>query len=266
MSWHDELRWLDDELAAGRISAEEYRARRARLTPPGAAAGQAVGGPQEVPGVPPQVSARGYDAAHQGPEVFSDKGAGIGSRVGVIALVVVLVGLAVGAWLLFRPMDGPDPAAGPQQAGVLAELPGQAQDMADIATFDQVAEVDYLTEQEIQVYRDNGAGGSRIALSTDDGVRVVVLVVDVRDAAAAVGARDGLEALQRDFGLTQVTGPPGVVVSANQGATGGPLTRGHYAAGNRVVRVQAQGQDGAAAQRVFDSVLAAQQQRLPADG
>lgn len=408
MSWQDELRKLDDELAAGRISADDYRSRRDQIlstavspgaqpgpntppdtppntppsTPPDAAesttmmpavpppgqqatggaedadktqivsgqdvAGQeagdadrtqAVGGwratppedpnrTQVVPGVPPQAQAAypprpapsppgGFpqpgpgqspwgneedlappwagqdfpplaaagtpDWARQGPEVFeAEKKSSPAKVLGIVAIVAVLVGVAVGAYFLFRPDNqvaepppgGEDPPATSESApsteptpeGPIVELPGDAANMSQIDTFAEVEGIDYLTPQEIQLYQAGGAGESAVAISTEDEVRIIVLVVTMSDEAAAVAARDGLGALQLRFSLTEREGPENVVTAANQQAKSGPLLRAHYASGNQVVRVQAQGKNAEGANSLFDQVLADQLEKLPADG
>lgn len=385
MSWQDELRKLDDELAAGRISADDYRSRRDQIlstavspgaqpapgagesttmmppvqSPQQASGGQggdadktqvvsghdvgesdrtqAVGGwratppedpnrTQVVPGVPPQAHAAypprpapsppgGFpqpnqppwqneedlappwagqdfpplaaagtpDWARQGPEVFeTEKKSSAGKVFGIVAIVVVLLGIAAGAYFLFRPdsqqADDPpnqdDPPQTSQSAppteetpeGPVAELPGEAANMSQVDTFEEVEGIDYLTPQEIQRYKQGGAGESAVAISTENGVRIIVLIVTMSGEPAAVQARDSLAELQLRFSLSEREGPEGVQAAANEAASRGPLLRAHYASGNQVVRVQAQGEDAEEANRLFDEVLAAQLERLPADG
>lgn len=380
MSWQDELRRLDEELATGRISADDYRSRRDAVMasavspspepappsesttvmpqiptgqptppqpgdpdktqivsgrPPDSDRTQAVGGgwvatpppntpddpnrTQIVPGVPPQAyaggrgprPAPGFDQNQppwqseeplppswsgqdfpplaasnapewtlQGPEVFeSEKKSGAGKVFGIIAIVVVLLGVAAGAYFLFRPdSNQASPGGGDKTTnetttttsekpkGPIAELPGDQQNMAQVKTFEQLKSIDYLTQQEIALYEQGGAGDASVAISTDKDVRIIVVVVTMQSPEAAVAARDALGALQLNFNLVARQSEPGVVASANPNASNGPLLRAHYASGNKVVRIQSQGKDGDVAGQLFDQVISDQLERLPADG
>jgi hypothetical protein len=388
VSWQDELRRLDEELAAGRISADDYRSRRDQIlstaVSPGAepAAGasesttmmppvqspgqgtqgtrgqggdadktqivsgqdvgdsertQSVGGwratppddpnrTQVVPGVPPQAqgsypprpappasppggfqqppwqqgeedmappwagqdfpplaAASTPDWARQGPEVFEDeKKSSTGKVLGIIAIVVVLVGVAIGAYFMFRPDESTDanppadenppatsegaPPSEEEPEGPIAELPGDRQNMSQVETFEQVKSIDYLTPQEIALYEQGGADASAVAISTEDDVRIIVLVVTMESEQAAVSTRDALNDLQLRFKLADIPAPDGVLAARNDTASSGPLTRAHYASGDSVVRIQTQGADGEAANSLFEDVLAAQLEQLPADG
>ncbi len=376
MSWQDELRALDEELAAGRISADDYRSRRDRIMatavsassdqpqPPVASESttvmppvnpnapvpdqqdadktqtvdvdrtQAVGGwratppddpnrTQVVPGVPPQSyaggrgprPAPGYDQNQpawqneeplppswagqefpplhtasgttpewtmQGPEVFeSDKKSGKGKVIGIIAIVVVLLGIATGAYFLFKPDSNNNQAGNnggggddtssvetttsAKPKGPIVELPGDQQNMAQVKTFDDLTKIDYLTQQEITLYQQGGASDASVAISTDNGVRVIVVVVTMSSPQAAAAARDALADLQIKFNLAQRESEPGVKAAANPNASNGPLQRAHYSSGDKVVRIQTQGKDGEAANKLFDQVIADQLDRLPAD-
>lgn len=395
MSWQDELRRLDEELATGRISADDYRARRDQIMsaavspggepapaapqpnesttimqpvkPPQDSGGgdadktqivpgqdvnqsdrtQVVGGgwqaqapegddasrTQVVPGVPPQsqAGAQGVrpappppqggfpppnqppwqqeqqyneelsppwggqeflplaaagtpDWARQGPEVFeNEKKSGPGKVIGIIAIVVVLLGVAAGAYFMFRPDNttaGDDteetrpPAsettseAPPEPEGPIAELPGNSVDMSDVDTFEKVVALNYLTDQEIALYQTGGATEAVIARSKDGENNVIVLITTMADAASAVTARDGLDTQQRDFGLIarEPAAPTGVLASINEAASRGPLIRAHYASGNFVVRIEVQGPDLESVNATFDELLEAQLERVPVDG
>ncbi len=390
MSWQDELRRLDEELATGRISADDYRARRdqimsAAVSPGGEPApaapqpnesttimqpvkppqqdsgdadktqivpgqnvnqsdrtqvvgggwqAQAPGGDdaartQVVPGVPPQsgsfrpappqpgpggfpppnqppwqqeqqyneelsppwggqeflpLAAAGTpDWARQGPEVFeNEKKSGTGKVIGIIAIVVVLLGVAAGAYFMFKPDNtagggGPEETktseqktseAPPEPEGPIAELPGESVDMSDVDDFEKVVALNYLTEQEIAIYQAGTAGEATIARSKVGENNVIVLIVEVADAASAVTARDGLDTQQLDFGLVarEPAAPAGVLASVNEAASRGPLIRAHYASGNFVVRIEVQGPDLESVNSTFDELLEAQLERTPVDG
>ena len=383
MSWQDELRKLDEELASGRISADDYRSRRDQImasavsptnqapgggesttvmqpvqppgqpTPGGGEDGdktqivsgqqvdsdrtQAVGGwraappddpnrTQVVPGVPPQSFAGGRgprpapgmqgpgyqgtpppweneepmaapwagqefppmgantpDWTLQGPEVFeTDKKSSKGKVIGIVAIVVVLLGIAAGAYFIFKPKDnqqagggGGDDKSSSQPAtttsekpkGPIAELPGKSSDTADVDTFQKVVELNYLTKDEINVYQTGKAGKATIALAKDGDIQFVVLVTEQSDEQAAATAATALNQIQQQFNhMTQRSAPAGVFASANEQASRGPIIRAHYASGNKVVRVQVQGPDLDKVNDAFEQVLSDQLERLPANG
>lgn len=375
MTWQDELRRLDEELATGRISADDYRTRRDRIMatavspgsepapapsesttimapitsatpPPGKPEDadktqivpggnvdsdrtQSVGGwratppedpnrTQVVPGVPqqpfansrpprpapgeqnlppwqqeeplappwagqdfpPLVTAGTPDWALQGPEVFeTKKKSGAGKVLGIIAIVVVLVGIAAGAYFLFRPdaNNQADPGGGGDKTsesvptteekpkGPIAELPGDQQNMGKVKTFTDVENIDYLTPQEIAIYQAGDASESAVAISTDSDVRIIVLVVTMSSPEAAAEARDALAALQLRFDLAERETEEGVQAAVNEKASSGPLQRAHYSSGDKVIRIQTQGKDADAANKLFDQVIVDQLDRLPAD-
>jgi hypothetical protein len=65
--------------------------------------------------------------------------------------------------------------------------------------------------------------------------------------------------------MDAVTMEPGVLAARNDEVTGGPLRRAHYASGQYVIRVQAQGKDSQQVDQLFSQVLDAQLKELPAD-
>ncbi|MCT2586583.1 hypothetical protein [Actinophytocola gossypii] len=392
MSWQDELRRLDEELAAGRISADDYRSRRDHIlstaVAPGAeppsssesttmmppvqpqqgnqnqqgdadktqiVSGQDLGDSdrtqsvgwratppddpnrtQVVPGVPPQAQAgarplrpapppgphsppEGFpqqnqqnqppwqaeenlappwagqefpplaaagtpDWARQGPEVFETEKKSSPAKVfGIIAIVVVLVGIAAGAYFLFRPDEG-DTEAGPggnenppasettappsetEPQGPIAELPGSPQDLSRIETFADVETIDHLTPEEVAIYKQGGAGDAAMALSRDNDVTVIVVYTTMTSEAAAATARDELAALQLKFQLKKIDAPAGVLASRNPDTADGQLTRAHYVSGSDLIRIQTIGQDADAANQLFEDVLADQLEMSPVDG
>ncbi len=376
MSWQDDLRRLDEVLATGRISADDYRSRRDQImatavspiagqdTPqsesttvmspvqpdqqaPGPAGDadqtqivpgqqtdsdrtQAVGWrasppddpnrTQVVPGVPPQsfagarpprpapgqdpnqppwqqeeqlpppwagqdfpplVAHNTPDWARQGPEVFeTEKKGGAGKVIAIVAIVVVLVGVAVGAYFLFgkdnkqaggssggeTSSSQPATTTSEKPKGPIAELPGEVADMADVNTFEKVVALNYLTKDEIAVYQKGGAADSTIALAKDGEIQVVVLVTEQADETAATTVAEGLDGIQQEFNhMTTREATEGVLASENEKASRGPIIRAHYASGDKVVRVQVQGPDADEVSEVFDTLLDAQLERLPAN-
>jgi hypothetical protein len=213
----------------------------------------------------------------QGPEAFDQDSSTAKRVLGVVGVIAVLAGITVGAYFLFKPARGTNPppattttattaAATPTQNPLIAPLPGNASDMSSIKTFDDVRGIDYLTNGEASAYQAGGADQAAIALSDDGGARVIVLVTRQANANKAKTTRDALADLQVSaFKLTGRDGEPGVLIAASDSTSGGPLRRAHYSSKRYVVRIQVQGRDGDDVQSLFDDVLRAQLQRLPAD-
>lgn len=383
MAWQDELRRLDEELASGRISADDYRSRRDQImasavSPSNQAPGQAgsesttvmppvqppAGGGQQggtddgdrtqivsgqqvdadrtqsvgwratppedpnrtqvVPGVPPQTFAGGRgprpapgpqggfqqtpppweteeplaapwagqefppmgantpDWTLQGPEVFeSDKKSGKGKVIAIVAIVVVLLGIAAGAYFIFKPKDNQQAGPGPDQTsssqaptttsekpkGPIADLPGDVSDTKNVDTFAKVVDLNYLTKEETNVYQTGQAGKATIALAKDGDIQIVVLVTEQADGQAAANVAQQLDGIQQQFNhMTQRSAPAGVYCSANEQASRGPIIRAHYASDKSVVRVQVQGPDLDKVNDAFEQILSDQLERLPANG
>jgi hypothetical protein len=394
LTWQDELRQLDVELASGRITADEYRTRRDRVTaaaanPSGAAQAEApqqtannpssqpvestqliapvtggqarpprtapppqhggdadrtqavnpawgaqdpgdaertqavprsgfpqggrppaspAGGfplPQyEQPGgwqgeeqLPPQWSGAelpasapwatsgfdsGFDSgrgdpwgAKQGPEVFEDSGPKTGKIVAIVAAVVLLAGLGVGAYFLWGQDSGgggqaqqppvatkpPAPTKKPNPMKI-ADLPGQQQD-TNIKDFAGVLGIGYLTPEESSAYQDAQPGKAAVVVSQlENGGRVIVMVVQVSSANAANKAVTELAQLQIGFGAAKVSNPPTNVQATKTADT----IRAHYASGDQVVRIEVQGRNQSATTASFNSVIESQLNNLPADG
>lgn len=227
----------------------------------------------------------------QGPEMFtSDTKPGATGRIVAVTLaVVVLLGIGVGAFFLFRPggqagagaptapapaqppagAAGQDtaPAAPPEPPGPpVADLPGEQRDTADITSFADVERLGYLTEGEVAAYRDAGAGEAIFRLAEDGDTSFIILAVR---AQHPIAARDELHQLQLEFRLTEVPdAPPAVLAAGNNRVSSGPpvLRRAHYVSDDWVVRVQALGSEVATVDGMFGEVLGAQLDELPADG
>lgn len=393
MTWQDELRQLDVELASGRITADEYRTRRDRVTaaaanpsgsaqaegpqqtannpgsqpvestqliapvtggqarpprnapppqhggdadrtqavkpawgaqdpgdaertqavprsgfpqggrPPASPAGgfplpqyEQPGGWQGEEQMPPQWSGAelpasapwatsgfdsGFDSgrsdpwgAKQGPEVFEDSGPKTAKIVAIVAAVVLLVGLGVGAYFLWGQNPGggqaqqppattkPAPPSKQPNPMKIADLPGRQQD-TKIKDFAGVQGLTYLTPEEASAYQDAQPGKSAVVTSQlDNGGRVIVLVVQVSSANAANNAVNGLVDLQLAFKATRVTNPPTNVQVTKTADT----IRGHYVSGDQIIRVEVSGRNQSATTASFNSVIESQLNNLPADG
>lgn len=220
----------------------------------------------------------------QGPEFFEpeQKPSGTGRIVAIVAAVVVLAGIVVGAVFLFQPSDpvvpttsGAAPQQPPPQASptspptpqsLAADLPGQVKDTSALQNSSQLSQLAYLDEQELDVLSGARSSEAAFALSEDNGTKLIILVVQNANAAAA---SDQLADLQVQFALRTISGGhTGVRVAGGDNAaeTNPVVRRAHYASGDYVVRVEASGSDVGAVQTLFQSILASQLERLPADG
>jgi hypothetical protein len=230
---------------------------------------------------PPLAAHNTPDWALQGPEVFeTEKKGGAGKVLAIVGIVVVLLGIAAGAYFLFG--KGNDDQAGPSDddrtssapttttsekpKGPIADLPGDVSDTADVNTFEKVVALNYLTKEEVAVYQQGQAATSTIALAKDDDIQIVVLVTEQADETAAGTVAEGLDGIQQEFNrMVARTAPEGVLASENLEANRGPIIRAHYASGEKVVRVQVQGPTLDKVNTTFDDVLSAQLERLPAN-
>jgi hypothetical protein len=375
LTWQDELRQLDEELAAGRISADDYRVRRdhvlaaaaspmpvqkepeakqpesgenptvtppvppvqanpqhplegdrtQQVTPgwtvgpkdndvdrtqvvPGAAGYGSMnppppGYPQHGPNpmvsrpvppwdddrLPPQWSGQdlppswgGGEFGHggeawlkQGPEVFEGGRSNTGKIVAIVAAVVVLIGVAIGAYFIWGRDSGgtasppqtntatstatttkpPDPMA-------IAELPGVAQPK-EVSRFSDVTALNYLTQAETATYQQAKPTKAAVRVSQlNNGTIVVVLVVQTASPEAAKTAVDALVEHQLTNKATKVQGPESnVTVTRFEGQL-----RAHYQHGNVVVRVEVKNADAAKAGADLERVLRAQLEVSAADG
>lgn len=220
----------------------------------------------------------------QGPESFDDKPKkGNGAKIGaIVAAVVVLAGIAFGAYMLWgrgdssagRPTETSESPAVPASQTppdpmAVAQLPGTVQNFDRIKTFTQIPSLSYLTSTELQAYQTAGAGATKfVARQLPDGSRVLMLLTTVNDPQTAQQTAGDLLSIQVRNGATRDTGvPSGVFASSIAARNNNPAqVRAHYAHQNVVVRVEVNNPDQQAAQADFTSILAAQLKALPADG
>ncbi|HJQ46020.1 MAG TPA: hypothetical protein VJ870_06815 [Amycolatopsis sp.] len=279
--------------------------QQAPYSPPGGfpqagPASPAVGFPQAAPwnapesdqsppwgagDLPPLVPSGGSEWALQGPEAFDDKPKkGNGAKIGaIVAAVVVLAGVAFGAYVLWgrdsgggtaapttqaAPASSASPAA-PDPMGV-ADIPGTAEFHDDITTFSQVPGLTYLNSDELSAYETAQPSDVKFVVhNLPDGSRAIMMLVKVNSPAAAQNAVSQLLAIQVRNGGTRLTDvPAGVLASGIDSKNGQPAqVRGHYAHHNVVVRLEVVSPNGLQpAETNFNSVLAGELQKLPADG
>ncbi|TNC27353.1 flagellar basal body-associated FliL family protein [Amycolatopsis alkalitolerans] len=236
----------------------------------------------------PPLSPGGGEAGwvQQGPESFDNKPKkGNGAKIGaIIAAVVVLAGIAVGAYFLWgksssTSADGgqaqtsqappPSPTAPPDPLAVAPDLPGTAQNFDQIKNFSQIPNLHYLTSAEASVYTSAGAGDTKfVARQLADGSRLLMIITQVSDPQSAGRAASDLLQIQIRNGAARYSNvPDNVYASAIDSKNGNPAqVRAHYAHDNVVVRIEVNNQDAQAAQADFTSILNSQLKALPANG
>ncbi|HEX5406361.1 MAG TPA: hypothetical protein VFX16_29150 [Pseudonocardiaceae bacterium] len=224
----------------------------------------------------------------QGPEVFDSSG-GRSSRARIITIIVVVVvvlGLGTGGYFLFA-KHSPSPGPGPQPLATTAtpapptttqpprdelsigDLPGNPEDHSTITTFDDAANANFLTPQEIKFYRTAGATKARLATSTNaEGVHSLVFTTQAASATAAATAVTGLSQQQLIYGMKAFAdAPTGVQVEQVARSANIPATiRAHYVHNDTIVRIQVNGNDLTQVTAVFQQVVQSQLDILPANG
>ncbi|MEV4311417.1 hypothetical protein [Actinocrispum sp. NPDC049592] len=213
----------------------------------------------------------------QGPEAF-ENGKSRGKVIAISVVVVLLIGLGVGAWLIWgkgggEPNNPPvaqssavsTPTTPPKvpNAMDIADLPGQQIDQ-QVKDFAGVSRIDYLTKEEIAAYQTAQSTDAGMVISQLDGSagRVIVLVTKAGSADLAAAAVKSLVEIQVGYKATKVTGMP-TGVTATQAAD---VIRGHFASKDKVVRIEVQAKDPAKLSSSFQDVLNDQLKVFPADG
>lgn len=236
----------------------------------------------------PPLGASGGDAGwvQQGPESSNDKPHnGNGAKIAaIVAAVVVLVGVAIGAYLLWgrsseagdggqstpQPTNDQQPSElRPPDPLAVPDLPGEAESHSNVTTFKAVSGLNYLNSSELSTYSSAGAGPAKYVVhNLDDGSTVVLLLTQVNSPAAARNAAKQLLNIQVHNGAHSVGDlPNGVYASAIDAKGGDPAQiRGHYAHGNVVVRIEVKAQSLQSAETDFSTILNAELQVLPANG
>ena len=222
----------------------------------------------------------------QGPEVFDDSGGGgKGKVIGIVVAIVLLAGIAFGAyWIWGRGESTPTAGGGttettappttttsqpPPDPLPLGDIPGKVSTNKAVTDFSGVPKLNYLLESEAALYTTAGATKTKLTqFALDDGSKGIILIVQGSDATAAAAAALGLHNTQINNGMTQVTdGPAGVMAGQIDAKDGqNARVRGHYSSKDLIVRVDVAASSLAAARKHFDEALEAQLEVLPADG
>lgn len=232
--------------------------------------------------LPPLVPSGDPGWVQQGPEAFDDK-SGKGNTkkiIAIVAAVVVLAGIALGAYLLWGTGSGggqqsaqsgtsqpPSSQAAPDPLAV-ANIPGAAESHDNVTTFNAVSGLNYLNSNELSTYSSAGAAATKYVVHhLDDGNTVVLLLTEVNSPVAAQNAANQLMSIQIRNGASRLNdSPTGVYASTIKAKDSNPAqVRGHYAHGNVIVRIEVSGPNQQAAQTDFSNVLASQMQVLPAN-
>ncbi|TCO64581.1 hypothetical protein [Actinocrispum wychmicini] len=230
----------------------------------------------ELPAAPPWGANEPW--VKQGPEVFEGRSGSRGKVIAIVVAVVLLVGIGVGAYLIWGTSNGsggsPQTSAAPPSttkttppkipnAMNIADLPGQQVDQK-VKEFGTVAKIDYLTPEEIAAYQAAQAGESGMMISQLPGNtgRVVVLVVKAGSAAQAQSTAAKLVEIQLGYKATQLSGLPSNV----KGTQVSDVARAHFASKDLIVRVEVKSADASRLMSVLQDVIEAQLKVFPADG
>jgi hypothetical protein len=212
----------------------------------------------------------------QGPEVFEESGGKTGKIVAIVVAVVLLVGIGIGAYLMWGRDSGgttgePNTSANqptttsetkPPDPMAIAELPGTAQPK-EVKAWADVAALNYLTQSEVTAYEKAQPSKASILISKfDNGTIALVLVVQAGSVDAAKTAVDELVQQQVTNKATEESGwPQNVRVTSFESTF-----RAHYAHQDVIVRVEVRNSDKVTSGDDFKSVLESQLDVSSADG
>lgn len=234
--------------------------------------------------LPPLVPTGDSGWVQQGPESFEDKPKkGNGAKIGaIVAAVVVLAGIAVGAFVLWGGDSGggsteqtsaapaPTSVQAPPDPMAVADIPGTAENYDSIKSFTQIPALNYLTSDELSTYETAQASDVKFVVhNLDGGARVIMMLTEVNSPAAAQNAVSQLLATQVRNGATRVTDTPAGVLASSVDSKDGAAAqiRAHYAHDNVVVRIEVTAPGSLQTARTnFDSILDAQLKVLPSNG
>lgn len=241
---------------------------------------------QELPPAAPPAE----DWVEQGYESGADGEKGKAGRiVGVVLTVLLLAGIAFGAYWLWGRDSDPSASGGggeptttapvttttqepepePEKLPI-AELEGEAATYDDITSFDGVDGLNYLVDEETSAYEKADAGETRFQVHTlPNKTKVVLLLTQASSATDAKAAAKKLGRIQITNGAKRGSGAPsGITVTEFTNPKDKSVQiRAHYASGDVIVRIEIRSDKGLKAARAdLKTVLNAQLEVLPADG
>ncbi|MFD4672870.1 hypothetical protein ACFWNN_24300 [Lentzea sp. NPDC058450] len=203
----------------------------------------------------------------------------------VLAVVAVLAGVMVGSWLIWGGRPLPASAHNLELTGeegrlaadplAVADFDSGLESYASVRSWPQVKNMRFLSETEIDIYQDGGAGAARVAVSSRHPAgKVIVAVVQLRNRQAAIAAANGLDAYQSEAGFRRrETDSSSVVremevfpVSGTSDPERRPVVRAHYVHRDLVVRLELHANTAQDARNEFDALVERQLKVLPADG
>ncbi|SNR68462.1 hypothetical protein SAMN06265360_114122 [Haloechinothrix alba] len=239
-------------------------------------------GGSEFPPVAPSSEA---DWVRQGPELFQGSGKGNGKgRTGTVLAgalaLLVLAGIGLGAFFLLGnggDEDGPTGTANPEPPDeeppaepeklALPELAGSAEDHSHIEGFDDLPELNYLLDDELEVYEEAGARDVRFNVQhlPSDSTAIMLLVESSGEEDAAEAA-EGLREIQLGNGAEEVDDQPEGILATEYGDDDKNQIRAHYASEDVIVRLEIVTSEGASTARDdYEDALDAALEAMPAD-
>lgn len=210
-----------------------------------------------------------------------------GKVVGFAVALLLVLGLAVGAWLLWG--QDPAPTAGGDQSTEqheppvaeltsgplsddplpLAQIDGAAESHPALQHFTEVEELGYLDDREVDAYTSAGAADARFqGQRVPDGCAARILLTSASSVDAATTAAQALAELHIRAGAVRSAGPlkSGQITVLEDADSGSGQIQAHYPAGNVIVRIDVTHPEGLSAARpCFDTVLESQLAVLPAN-
>ncbi|MBA0127503.1 hypothetical protein H0B56_18315 [Haloechinothrix sp. YIM 98757] len=239
-------------------------------------------GGSEFPPVAPSSDA---DWVRQGPELFQGSGKGNGKShagtvlAGALALLV-LAGIGIGAFFLLGnggDEEGPAGTADPEPPAeeppeepeklALPELAGSAEDHSHIEGFGDLPELNYLLDDELEIYEEAGARDVRFNVQhlPSDSTAIVLLVESAGEEDAAEAA-EALREIQVGNGAEEVDDQPEGILTTEYGDDDKNQIRAHYASEDVIVRLEVVTTEGASTARDdYEDTLDAALEAMPAD-
>lgn len=240
----------------------------------------------EFPPIAPPNDANWIKQGPEGYDDFSEKSGGkTGKIVGAVLTVLLLAGIAFGAWWLWGSDSSSTAGGGPTQTTTatpkpttpppppeklpIAELEGTAEPYDAIKSFAQVPDLNYLTDDEVKAYEKADAGEANFHVQNlPSGSTAVLLLTEVTDSGAAAEAIEKLRDIQVKNGAKKAKdAPEGILVTEYTNSSDkSAQIRAHYVGENAIVRLEIRSPKGLDEARAdFETVLNAQLDAIPAD-